>query len=406
MKSGQGSALVVAAIASAVCAAPAFGQQASGAAGSTSGFAGENWSLKLSGRVLLDYNIVEADEADLDVSAGETRLIKLGAAGKYGDNLAYKLELATDSSGDVSANDAYLDFKFANGWAIRAGQMKTPNSLDEQTSEIFTSTLERAAFTDAFELDRRLGVMLHRNGRNYTFAAGVFGENLDATGADEGMAVAARGTYTPVNREAALVHLGASARYLDQGEDSGLVRYRQRPFAHIPGRVVSTGAIADSELLVALEAAAIRGPVWAAGEYGRVTADCPACSADPDFDGYYVEIGSFFGGRKTYKGGKFDRPKVDHPFTEGGPGALSIVVRFDAVNLRDSAVDGGKLDTTALGLDWWPTSHVRAGLDLFSGDARYGASTSGLDPAFAAQVLADASSDTVQGAVARLQFDF
>lgn len=364
-------------------------------------------SIKISGRVQLDYNLVNADAADLDVSSGELRTARIAVSGDLSSAIGYKAELQTDSSGDVTATDAYLDFAAGAGWGVRAGQMKTPNSLDEQTSGRFTSTFERGAFTDAFEFDRRLGVQAQRSGDNYTFAAGVFGENLNDNAAEGDVAVAARGTYAIPLGEGDLVHLGASARYREQGDDSGLIRYRQRPYAHIPGRAISTGSIADSDTFFGVEGAVLVSQFWGAAEYGVTNADCAACAGgDPDLQGYYLEAGMFLGGRRVYKGGKFDRPKVDSPLGEGGSGAWSIVARLDSIDQNDAGLDGGELDTLIVGVDWWPTSHSRLGINAFWGDVSYGTSTSGLDPAFAAQVVAGAQTDDVSGAVLRLQFDY
>ena len=101
-------------------------------------------------------------------------------SGKIGDNVKYKFELNTNSSGDVNLEDGYVQWAPTGGdWNLKAGQFKTPNSLDELTSSRFISTLERAAFTDAFELNRRLGVIVNAKGDAYTFSAGVFGDNIN-----------------------------------------------------------------------------------------------------------------------------------------------------------------------------------------------------------------------------------
>lgn len=365
-------------------------------------------TAKFSGRVQLDYNLADADTADLDVSSGETRRIRLGVAGDFSHAIGYKAELHTDSSGDVSATDAYLDFRLAPGWKVRAGQMKTPNALDEQTSSRFISTLERGGFTDAFGLDRRVGVMAMNSGDQHTLSVGVFGENLDADAVDGGTALAARGTYAFGLGEKDVVHLGASARYREQGDDSGLIRYRQRAFAHIPGRAISTGAIADSDTFVGLEAAAVVSNFWAAAEFGLTNAECAACAGgEMDLQGHYIEAGVFLAGRRVYSGGRFERPKVTTPLgEENGFGALALVARVDSLDQTADGVDGGELDTLVVGADWWPTDHVRLGINAFWSDVSLGTSTSGLDPAFASQVVLGTESDDVSGVVLRLQFDY
>jgi len=383
------------AIVTALALSPSFNANADG-----------DFTITVGGRAQIDYNVVDADTANLDVNASEARRIRLNVSGKYGSNLKYKAELNTNSSGEINMEDVYLDFKLGESpWGVKAGQFKTPNSLDEQTSSRFISTLERAAFTDAFEFNRRVGIMAHTKGDAFTFGAGIFGENLDNSGNQEGFALAARGTFAPIQTDETILHLGASARYRETGDSTGDFRYRQRPYAHIPGRVISTGSIASSDTFYGVEAAGLFGPFWASGEYGLLDADATAGS-DPSLEGYYLEAGYFFGGTKTYKDGKFSRPKVTNPITDGGTGALSLVVRYDGLDLSDSTVNGGELDTFIVSADWWPTKNTRIGLNYFNGDVVYGASTSGLDSAFADEVLAGTVDDNVSGMTARLQFDF
>ncbi|NNE59172.1 MAG: hypothetical protein HKN36_13785 [Hellea sp.] len=362
---------------------------------------------KIGGRVQMDWSMVDADNANMDWNATELRRLRLGVSGKVGDDVKYKVELNTNSSEDVNVEDAYVQWSPKGGdWSVKLGQFKTHNSLDEQTSSRFISTLERAAFTDAFEFNRRLGLAVGTSGDNYTINAGVFGDNLSTSSAEEGHAISVRATFTPVNDDSALVHLGASARYRKQGDTQSDFRYRQRPVSHIPSRIISTGRVAESDVFYGVEAAAIMGQFWTSGEYGVLDANCNACASDPSFHGQYVEAGVFFGGQKTYKGGKFNRPKVDKPITDGGMGAFSVVARYDSLDLQDQSVNGGDLDSLVLGADWWPTKYTRIGVNYFDADANLGSSTSGLDAAFAALVTGGITEEEVSGFNLRAQFDF
>jgi phosphate-selective porin OprO and OprP len=333
------------------------------------------------------------------------RSARLAVSGKT-DIISFKVELETDEGGEIIATDAYADFApKGTSWKIRVGQFKTPNSLEEQTSGRFTTFAERAEFTDAFEFDRRVGIAAHTKGKDWTFMAGAFGGDLNDTPSEEGLALAARGTYTPVHTDAMLVHLGASVRYREIGDRQSRLRYRQRPFAHLPGRMISTGSVAESDTLVGLEGAVLRGPFWASLEYADVRSDL-AAGGTGNFTGSGFETGYFFGGERTYKEGKFDRPKVNHPVTERGLGALSISAAYDTLDLTDAGVDGGAMSTALIGLSWYPTSKTRVGLSIFQSDANLGTSTSGLDPAFADAVRAGVTDDMVTGATLRLQADF
>lgn len=399
--------------------APAYAEGSSEPAGVISKwdggpvFSGDGWEFRVIGRAQFDYNFADADNAMVDWSGTELRRLRFGVQGKFGENVKYKFELNTDSTGEVVVEDAFMQWAPAsNEWSIKVGQYKTPNSLDNETSSRFISTLERAAFVSAFELNRRLGAGVEYGGKTLRFSAGVFSENLEVLGSDQGYALAARAVAAPKLGENVQLHVGASVRYRDAGDAAADFRYRQRPYAHIPGRIISTGSIADKDTFVGAEAAVIAGPFWAAGEYARTFVNCSAaaelalaCVDDPSIGGGYAEAGIFLGGAKGYKEGKFERPHVDNPVTKGGMGALALTARFDSIDLDASGVDGGSYNSYIIGADWWATRYTRLGVNLFKVDADLGSSTSGLDPAFAA-LIGVVPDEDVTGVMVRAQFDF
>ncbi len=352
--------------------------------------AAQDATLKVGGRVQIDYTLADLSGPDANINDTELRRARLNVSGKYGSALKYKFELNTNSSGDINAEDAYIQFVPADSpFKVKVGQFKTHNSLDEETSSRFMSVIERAAFTDAFSFDRRVGVSVATSGKNYTFDVGAFTTNLENNGGtDEGHAFAARGTFNPVKTDETLVHLGASWRFRSRGDTASDLRFRQRPFTHVaPDRIINTGRFAKSDNFFGAEAAVIHNNIWASGEYATLAANGSGTNPDADFSGFYGEVGVFFGGKKTYKGGKFNRPKVDNPIGEGGMGAVSIVARYDSVDLQD-AIYTGELDTIVLGADWWPTKQTRISINYFDADAENG------------------SANSANGLVGRMQFDF
>ena len=367
--------------------------------------------LELIGRVMLDQTFASADEADVNFNTSDARRLRIGVKGNYGDDVKFKLELNTDSSGDINAEDAYVQwYPTGDSWSVIVGQDNTHNSFDELTSSIFVPFAERSFLTDTFQLDRRLGVSLLDQGDNWTAAVGLHTVNLENAGDEEGWAASARVTGTPVNTDDLLLHLGASWRYRDQGSSDDLLRYRQRPMSGSLNRIISTGRVAEEDNFYGVEAVASLqdGKFWLASEYTLTEAESTVggIADDASFSGGYLTAGTMLGGRRTYKNGTWKRPKIDNPVGSGGYGALLVEARYDRIDLEDDPVDGGELDGLAIAADWYLTKYSHIGVTAFTSDAELGTSTSGLGSPFSNLVTAGFEEEDVSGIVIRAQFDW
>jgi phosphate-selective porin OprO/OprP len=367
--------------------------------------ADDGWTTSFYGRLVYDVSTWKGDRTGLDTSSGEVRQALLGINASSG-NWTFSANALTATGIDPEIENAWLEYRPGGGsWGIRAGQFKTPNSLDEQTSSLNTSTAERAAFTDAFGFDRRLGIALTGSGERYTAMAGLFAANINDTFTREGHAAAARVTFVPWRGDDWTSHLGLSARWREGGDDLPLLRNRQRPYAHQSGAILSTGSVFGSDLLVAAEAAVLYRRSWAAAEFAAVEADL-AAGGSADFSGGYLEAGHVFGGHKTYGHGRFEALAADRPVSEGGPGALAVAVRIDTVDLSGGGVDGGDLTSEIMDITWVLDRHLLLRLDLFCGDAALGAPAAGLDPVYTEAILSGLENETVSGATLRFQASF
>ena len=382
-----------------------------------------DFTINLGGRLHVDYATGDADNADFDFNSTALRRARLKGSGQFGKNLKYKIETTFDEGGDVNLEDAFLQWTpDGSRFSFKAGHFKTQNSLEEAASSLDVALVERAAFTDAFELDRRVGFEIATSSSDYLLQLGVFGENLEAiennANGNEGFAFAGRAAYkfdldNASLPDGSLVHVGASFRYRDQNDGDDL-RYRQRPFAENTSRIISTGRIADSDTFFGGEVAGLFGQAWAQAEYTVVNANCAegstVCTEDPSFNGWSIGGGYFFGGHRNYKIGKFKRPTIDNPVTEGGWGALSINARYDTLDLTDEGIEGGDIDTFAAGVSWWLHKQTRIQLNYYTSDATLsGANVGGslgIADVFEPTAARAFDEDTVDGFVARLQFDF
>jgi len=331
------------------------------------------FKFKVRGRIMVDYTSADQDFAitgEPDINATELRRGRLGAEGVVYHDVKYKFEY--DFAGDGEVTDAYLEYT-GLPVSIILGQYKTPNSLEELTSSRFITFMERAAITDAFDLERQLGAGLSYKKEQWTAAAGIFGTNIDDEAPDEGTTFAARVTAAPILTDRKVVHLGASYRGRDNGdpEDLGLYEYRQRGADfHLTDRFVDTGEIGESDDLFGLEGAVVLGSFSVQGEYMQLTSEVPAdidfTTHSPTYDGWYVSASWFITGEmRNYDEGEFDRVKVNRPVFEGGPGAWQIAGRYDTIDLSEGGCEEcGEQNTWLIGLNWHLNDYTRLMLNV------------------------------------------
>ncbi len=319
------------------------------------------------------------------------RRLVLGAEGTLPGGFGYNVEFNL-AQGTVDYEDIVLTYQRKNSpLRVTIGNFYPMSSLETMTSSRLTSFLERASFTDAFNYNRRLGVSLSlvdpKNDR-YTLTGGVFSQPInDASFNRTGWEAGVRGTFSPKLGDT-LVHLGASYHHRVNNRDVQGTQYRSRPLTQITDqRFVDTGVIAadgdDSagvELGVihkSLHFAAEAQKLWVRGYNPTQVITAPnnafagtRFNGDPSFTGGYAELGYYLTGEtRGYKGGKWDRTKVLHPFDQGGWGAVQVNGRVDYVNLRDRVsgttvaapdyVNGGKQIGYQLSLIWNPMDYLR-----------------------------------------------
>ena len=351
----------------------------------------DGWSFKPRGRLMFDAGFTNAPDSTgaSDGFGNEVRRARLGASGDMPGGFGYKFEV--DFAGnEISVADAILSYE--NGpIEIAIGQHNNFQSLEELTSSLHTTFIERAAFTDAFGFERRLGASITYARGDVLAQAGVFTDNLEDTdsknrGAD------ARIVFMPKAGDTQL-HFGGSFHYNDLDDPAAQLRYRQRPLVHFTSqRFIDTRSMgADSETGYGLEAAAIAGRFHAAAEGYWQSVDMPGVTDDPSFFGGYVEAGVFLtDDTRGYKGGKFDRTKPSSPVGEGGIGSVQFTLRYDYLNLNDAGIVGGRqagyfaalvwkpTDYTALMLNYGRLQYTDAILPTASGDTSYGVDAIGM----------------------------
>lgn len=323
----------------------------------------DGFSFKPRGRIQTDAAVTNLPAGLPDAGLGtEFRRVYLGMEGDLPGSFGYRLE-ADFAGSNVQLTDVYLTFEPSDAVTFTLGHHKPFNGLEEMTSDLFTSMLERAAFHSAFGFERRIGLSGAYSNGDVLVQAGIFSDDTEALNDDgnDSYSVDGRVVFAPKVGSGRL-HLGASAHFRDLNDASATVRYRARPFVHTTDlRLVDTGTItASGERNFGAELAYVRGPFHATIESHWMTALRPGLD-DPTFHGGYAEIGFLVTGedRTAYRDGVYDRIKPANPVTEGGVGAIQLNARYDRIDLNDGAIVGGTQQALGLSAIWMPTDYVR-----------------------------------------------
>ena len=319
---------------------------------------GESW-FRLGGGLALDA--VSYSESGMGDGA-ELRRARLELQGGYHGDFGYALEL--DFAGDeVDVKDVYLDYLAWHPVSLRIGHFKEPFGLEPQTSFEHLTFMERA-LPDELAPGRSLGIGLHRLGSDWTLAGGVFAHSLNQEaeeGTNQGWGVTARATWAPWHEEERAIHLGLSGAYRAV-KPGDYLRFRRGPESHLTGiEFLDTGkkSIADASALqrVALESAAVWGPLSLQGEYLWAGVERRDSVPALDFAGWYLQGSWFLTGESRYyryETGDFGRVRPQR-----SSGAWELALRYSALELNDAEIDGGRERNLTLGVNWYLEPQLR-----------------------------------------------
>jgi phosphate-selective porin OprO and OprP len=326
----------------------------------------DGWSFKPRGRLQVDTAGVNAPAGlagGANKSLGiatEFRRAYIGFDGTMPGGFGYRIE-ADFANSNVDLTDLYLTYKASPKLTFTLGQHKPFQSMEDMTSDLFTSFMERAAFNSGFGFERRVGVSATYTGKQVLVQGGVFTDNAaELLDTNNSYSLDGRVVFMPKLGRGQL-HIGGSAHYRDFNDASATARYRVRPFVHTTDiRLIDTRAFsASGERNFGAEFAYINGRFHATAESQWMTAIRPGLT-NPTFNGGYAEVGYLLTDDTTaYKNGTYDRIKPKKPVGKGGLGAIQVNLRYDWLDLNSGAIVGGRQQTAGVSALWMPTDYVR-----------------------------------------------
>ena len=381
------------------------------------------FDVQLNGRIQLDSQ-VSSDQSGVHtspvVAGGSTnqlgdgttiRRARLSAEGHMFKEFGYKLEYDFVRGGGTTAvgvTEAWMNWNGYSPLTLTVGQFKEPISLEEATSDIQTSFIERNMAINSF-IDNnnvfKMGTGLRYSQPRWTAqtafqteSIGVlstgFGDTSSTSGngnanrsggsGDTGWGITGRLTGLPFFADKShLVHVGAAAsqRNINVNPNAAAGGFATNGSGAQFGAaidsnvdrsmVLNTGIISTANGKVTTqtvtragaEAAFVYGPMSIQGEYLQAQVAGNGLSNNT-LNGYYG-FASFFltGESRNYddKKGIFDRikPARNFSFNNGGSGAWELLAGYDYLDLNSGIIHGGRADTGKFGLNWYPNSRMR-----------------------------------------------
>ncbi|QXQ07285.1 hypothetical protein KX816_04395 [Sphingosinicellaceae bacterium] len=360
---------------------------------------GSGFSFKPSGEIQYDAGYVSNPGNHINTPNlgfnNRARRLLIGAAGDLPGDFKYSFQF-NFAQGIVDYEDLVLSYEpKGKPWNVTIGYFYPFNTLENMTSNKFTSFVERAQMTDAFGEGRRLGIGFGYVAGDLRFNAGAFGNSINggtgtaATFDNNDYELSARMLYAPQALGGQL-HFAVAGQYRHFKTSSFGIQYRARPFVQTTDQrfVNDVGVAGKSDYILGVEALGIFGPLHVAGEgqYVKIQGIQPGDSldngevasgarlaSDPKFFSAYGEVGYWLTGEtRGYKNGKVDRTKILNGFDKGGWGGFQLVGRVDYLDMRDRVggpnvgtqvvngiLNGGQQTGYLAALNWWPIDYVR-----------------------------------------------
>ena len=294
--------------------------------------------------------------------------------------------------------DAFARYNFNKKLSVKLGSFKEPLTLEDTTSDIQTSFIERSMAVNAF-VDN-LNIFKVGIGANYSADRWLVATALQTQGPGA-MNSATSYVQPTVNSQSGagntswelngrvagtpwmasptqLLHVGGWGSYTSVNNNmtgdgslaNGGVAFGTQMGNMDRTSILNTGNLSASATQLATaynrfgaETAVVLGPFSAQAEYLQTNVSGNGYSNN-SMGGYYGYVTYFVTGEsRNYvtKTGAFDRVKPKHNFDmKGGMGAWELLAGFDELNLKSGdKINGGSAELGKLGINWYFNPRVR-----------------------------------------------
>jgi len=342
-------------------------------------FKGEDYQVKLGGRIHYDINVQWADSSVLSLTGpiapltSRFRRVRLYNGGKlYNGLISYKVQVDF-AGGKVKFKDVFIEFHTKNWWlkGIKIGQFKQPLRFEALTSSNHITFIERSYVSELTGI-RSTGLMFRGDKKKWGYQFATFfntDKANDFKGTPQELNYILRLAFLPMFSEdgANWLFVGVHGGYWQP--KGGKIHWKLRPEVSTLPKVVATPDVLVSSLTSGgLELAFNRGPLGIQAEgmgFFIQGKDLLNNSVNDNISAFYAQVSYVLTGehrqfKGLHKGAGGIKPSK--PISEGGAGAWEVALRYSQADLR-VASGGGVLQGVTFGVNGYLTSAVKLKLN-------------------------------------------
>ena len=331
-------------------------------------------SFRPRGRILIDAGTTTGSvDPARNLTATQARSLRLGVEGTFGQHLSYLLE-GDFADNAVAIKSAYLAWTtgvFGQQAEFALGNRLNDRGLDGSSGTISVPFLERNVVAQGIIPARGffgLGAAARIYGDGWHVGVQVSGDDIANPGtASDGLTIGARAHWNPVRTDAWLIHLGLWGFHERLADDNKR-----------PSRSIAVGGFYNDNLRISpgsfpgatagdgygVELGTFHHSLWAYAEAGTRLLENRAGDTVRQ-TAWAVQGGWFLTGETPpylTRGGVWSRPKVLHPLTTGGSGAVELAARYEELDYSDNPTAGQGTALT-FGINWYLNNFVRLQLN-------------------------------------------
>lgn len=344
------------------------------------------WSLRLRGLVQMEGRYFTDESAPDEDNEWLLRRVRTTLEGRFGERVSFRI-MPDFGGGDSELIDAWIETKLDAGLTLRTGKFKPPVGLERLQSASDLRIVERSVVTELLP-NRDIGVQLSGGSLRLSWAAGVFNGVNDGRSGDQDddgrpdFAFRLFSEPLDTDRDTKLgIGIGASFGSTDGSIAAPLLSGYRSPGQNtvFNYRSGADGTFADGERLrISPQFYVYRGSVGLLGEWASVRQDVRRVtagldrSATLDHEAWQMTAEWYVTGEAA---GYRDA---------GGTGSVQLVARLSqlridqdsfvggALSFADSATGASRMQTQALGINWFPVTGVKAALAIHRSTFRGG----------------------------------